>query len=94
MTQPETPTIRFAAPLYPQGRMCLLCGSVTVGAVFPPVGTPPNKWAWRVWVTADGFARDGSAKSEQAAKTAAMAAFSDFLTAAGLASQATAQETP
>lgn len=61
------PTIRFAAPVYPQGRMCLLCGSATVGAVFPPVGTPPNKWAWRVWVTANGFARDGSAKSEQAA---------------------------
>ena len=35
-------TLRFAAPIYPGGRMCLLCGSVTVGAVFPPNGTPPG----------------------------------------------------
>lgn len=79
-----TPNIRFAAALYPGGRMCLLCGSVTVGAVFPPVGNPPNKWSWRVWVTANGHAQDGSAKSELAAKNAALSAFRDFTYATGL----------
>jgi len=77
-------TLRFAAPIYPGGRMCLLCGSVTVGAVFPPNGTPPGDWAWRVWVTATGQTLDGKARSEDAAKRAAMAAFQKFLFAADL----------
>lgn len=77
-------TLRFAAPLYPNGRHCLLCGTVTVGAVFPPCGDPPNKWVWRVWVTATGHTADGQAKSEESAKAAARTEFRKFLEAAGL----------
>jgi hypothetical protein len=79
-------TIRFAAPVYPGGRMCLLSGSATVGAVFPPAGTPHDRlpWVWRVWVTPDTSAREGRAKTEQAAKNAALAAYRDFIRAAGL----------
>ena len=79
-------TLRFAAPLYPGGRMCLICGSATVGAVFPPAGEAQHRhpWVWRVWVTSDLKTREGRAKSEYAAKNAAMAAFKDFLRMAGL----------
>lgn len=76
--------VRFAAPTYSGGRHCLLCGSVTVGAVFPPVGHPPNKWAWRVWVTASGQAEHGHSKSEALAKANAKAAFREFLKVARL----------
>jgi hypothetical protein len=64
--------------------MLLRCGTVDVGAVFPPVGDPPGQWAWRLWVTRDTFARDGQARTEQAAKNACLAGFRGFLTAAGL----------
>lgn len=76
--------LRFIPSAYPGGRMVLRCGAVDVGAVFPPCGDPPNAWAWRVWITRDTFARDGRAKSEPAAKAAALAVFREFLTAAGL----------
>lgn len=39
-------TLRFAAPIYPAGRHCLLCGSATVGAVFPPVGEGQHRHPW------------------------------------------------
>lgn len=84
MAETTTTTIRFAAPIYPGGRHCLLCGTVTVGAVFPPAGNPPNKWAWRVWVNGNGSASVGHAKDEAKAKVGAMSAFNDFLAAADL----------
>lgn len=77
-------TARFAASIYPGGRMCLLAGNVTVGAVFPPAHSKDAPWSWRVWITADGHARDGQAKSETAAKNAALAVWRDFTRAAGL----------
>ena len=76
-------TARFAAPLYPGGRMCLLSGSVTVGAVFPPAQAG-GLWRWVVWVTPVAFAGNGEARTEQAAKNAALAHWRDFLAAAGL----------
>lgn len=79
-----TPTIRFAAPVYPGGRHLLICGAVAVGAVFPTVGNPPNKWAWGVWVNGRTVSDNGLAKDEARAKAAAMSAFNDFLAAAGL----------
>ena len=79
----DAPTLRFAAPVYPGGRHCLLCGSATVGAIFPPVGLG-GEWVWRVWVTADRTTRDGRTKSEATAKAKCRAAFKDFLATAQL----------
>lgn len=76
-------TVRFAAPLYPGGRHCLLCGTMTVGAAFPPV-TIGEKWGWRLWACGEQAATEGRAKSEQAAKNALLARFRDFLRAAEL----------
>ena len=78
------PGLRFIPSAYPGGRILLRCGGVDVGAVFPPAGDPPNDWPWWVWVTRDGFAHDGRAKSELAAKNEVLAVFREFLTAAGL----------
>lgn len=80
--------IRFAAPIYPGGRHCLMCGKITVGAVFPPVGHPPNRWTWRLWIGGSGgMSRplDGYARDEACAKIAALKAFGDFLKEAQLA---------
>lgn len=76
--------VRFAAPLYPGGRHCLLCGTVTVGAVFPPL-VAGDKWVWRQWVSGEATPPSGWAKSEQAAKNALLARWRDFLRAAELA---------
>lgn len=76
-------TLRFAAPVYPGGRHCLLCGKVTVGAVFPPT-RPGHAWHWRLWLNGKTCATTGNAKSEQAAKNATLAACRDFLREAGL----------
>lgn len=75
-------TIRFAAPIYPGGRMRLLCGTVTMGAVFPPAGT--GKWAWRLFDFGAHPTRTGTAKTEAAAKDALLAALADALAEAGL----------
>lgn len=76
-------TARFAAPLYPGGRMLLVSGSVTVGAVYPP---PPagGLWRWVVWAPPAEFADRGAASSETAAKHAVLARWRDFLAAAQL----------
>lgn len=74
-------TIRFAAPVYPGGRMYLLSGTVTVGAVFPPAGS--GSWSWRIFVSNRALP-EGYAKSELAAKNALRAAWLDFVHAAGL----------
>lgn len=80
------PTIRFAAPVYPNGRHCLLCGSVTVGAVFPPMGNNPGKapWVWRLFSFGANPAREGRAKDETTAKGHLVAAFTLTLFEAGL----------
>lgn len=77
--------IRFQQPEYPGGRHVLMCGNVAVGAVFPPVGSPPNQWRWRVWTADTVHAPNGRAKSELAAKNAALSAFEAFLRNAQLA---------
>lgn len=76
-------TIRFAAPIFPGGRHCLLCGSVTVGAVFPPVGAD-TKWRWRLFPFGANHAREGREKSEAMARAQVRAAFKATLQDAGL----------
>lgn len=82
---PDTnhPVLRFAAQIYPGGRHCLLCGAITVGAVFPPAVTGDN-WTWRQWINAGPSTPEGRARTEQAAKAALLARFRDFLREAGL----------
>lgn len=75
--------LRFAAPVYPGGRHCLLCGSVTVGAVFPPVGAD-TRWRWRLFGFGANPAREGRAKSEALAKAELQTAFKGTLTDANL----------
>ncbi|WP_347311404.1 hypothetical protein [Defluviimonas sp. SAOS-178_SWC] len=76
-------TLRFAPPAYPGGRHCLLCGTVIVGAAFPPA-VKGDDWVWRLWISGETSAPNGRAKSEQAAKNALIARFRDFLRAAKL----------
>jgi hypothetical protein len=76
--------LRFIPPAYPGGRILLRCGGVDVGAVFQSWAVPSNGCHWRVWFTPDAGARNGWAKSELAAKNAALAVFREFLAAAGL----------
>jgi hypothetical protein len=82
MTSPRN-NIYFATPLYPQGRHCLLCGRVTVGAAFPPA-VKGDDWVWRMWVHGEISAPEGRAKSEHAAKNALLGRFRDFLRVAEL----------
>lgn len=79
-------TVRFAAPLYPGGRHCLLCGTVTVGVAVPPAEAD-GKWLWRSIVADESVPPGGwtVARSEAAAKNALLARFRDFLRAAELA---------
>lgn len=77
------PILRFAAPLYPGGRHCLMCGSVTMGAVFPPAGSDP-RWRWRLLGFGANPSRDGAAKDEPTAKGHLMAALSLTLAEARL----------
>ena len=74
--------VRFAAPVYPGGRHCLLCGSITVGAVFPPAGA--GRWRWSLFGFGANPARAGGAKDEATAKGHLMAAFALTLVEAGL----------
>ncbi len=83
MTDTNHPVLRFAAPVYPGGRHCLLCGTITIGAVFPPAVTG-GYWTWRQWVNAGLATPEGRARSEQAAKAAMLARFREFLREAGL----------
>ena len=78
--------IRFAAPVHPGGRHCLLCGSVTMGAVFPPAGNDPgsNPWVWRLFGFGANPAREGRAKTAETAKGHLLAALALTLAEAGL----------
>ena len=78
-----TATIRFAAPIYPGGRHCLLSGSVTMGAIFPPPRTG-EKWRWRLFAFGANHAREGEAKDESTAKRHLTAALALTLAEAGL----------
>ena len=78
-----TQTIRFAAPIYPAGRHCLLCGNVTMGAAFPP-GDSRSLWVWRLFSFGARQPRIGASKTEAAAKDALLAALADTLAEAGL----------
>lgn len=80
--------IRFAPPAYPGGRHCLMCGKITVGAVFPPA-VKGDHWVWRVWINGPTGTLDGRAKDETRAKHAALQAFTDFLKEAQLAPELT-----
>jgi hypothetical protein len=63
-------TARFIPADYPGGRILLRSGAVDVGAVFPPSGKGQhrNPWVWRFWGWPGTTTRDGSAKTELAAK--------------------------
>lgn len=76
-------TIRFAAPLTEGGRHCLLCGSITMGAVFPPGSG--GKWVWRLFSFGANQPCEGLAKDEQTAKGRLLAALALTLAKAGLA---------
>ncbi|MDN5786519.1 hypothetical protein [Pseudorhodobacter sp.] len=82
-------TLRFAAPIYPGGRHCLLCGAMTAGAVFPPLEDPRSAkknsdWVWRLFPFGANPAREGRAKDEATAKGHLTAAFAITLAEAGL----------
>jgi hypothetical protein len=79
--------IRFAAPVYLGGRICLLSGSVTMGAVFPPVGSNPgrNPWEWMLFQFGANPVRKGHAPDEATAKGHLLSALALTLAEAGLA---------
>lgn len=79
--------VRFTAPLHEGGRHCLLCGSITMGAVFPPGGG--GKWVWRLFSFGANQPREGLAKDEQTANGRLLAALVLTLAKAGLAPIAT-----
>jgi len=94
MTDIHALRIRFEPSGHSGGRETLLCGTVAVGAVFPPTPPPttrrtakpqaPGRCRWRVWVTANGIPREGSARCLAAAREAALEQFRAFLDAARL----------
>lgn len=78
--------LTFAPPAYQGGRMILMLGQHQIGAVFPPCTIDPperNPWAWRFWLTTT--AKEGRAKTEQAAKNALLAKAREWLQQAGVA---------
>lgn len=76
-------TIRFAAPVYPAGRHCLLCGTVTMGAVFPPHDAK-DKWRWSLFPLGAIPSHTGTAKDEAKAKDALLDVLANRLAEAGL----------
>jgi hypothetical protein len=79
--------LTFAPPAYPGGRILLMLGKHQAGAVFPPVGDPPDRlpWVWRLWLGSMGTAApEGRAKSELAAKNALLARAEQWLRDAGV----------
>jgi hypothetical protein len=83
---PDTPIIHFSTANYPGGRICLMVGEVTFGAIFPPIAGD-GKWVWRLWINGEIHAEEGRAKSELAAKNAIMAKLQDFLRRARLVAE-------
>lgn len=90
MTSDHHFTIRFAAPMSPEGRHSLLCGSATMGAVYPPAGTEcgETEWVWQLFDFGENPRRLGRAKDEATAKGHLVASLALTLVDAGLAPQA------
>lgn len=82
-------TLTWLPPAYNGDRHVAKSGYVTVGAVFPPIGSQ-KKWRWRIWIGDMTHAADGSDKTEALAKFAVATRFQQFLDLAGL--QALEQE--
>lgn len=80
-------TLTFT-PTYPGGRILLNMGQHQVGAVFPPPNVttlPRPDWSWTFWLTTNTtLAKEGRAKSEQAAKNALLDVARDWLIKAGV----------
>jgi len=64
-------------------RSLAMCGHVAVGAVFHP-GPRGRYWRWRVWCTHKFNPVEGTARSEDAARTEVTERFMRFLELAGL----------
>jgi hypothetical protein len=84
---PEAPAsgggpIYWRKPAYEGDRHLAMCGSVTVGAVFPPIGK--KHWRWRVWFGATVHPWEGKAKTEEQARAEVVVHFQRFLEQAGL----------
>lgn len=75
--------IGWRAPSYAGDRRVAMCGTVEVGAIFPPLGSE-KKWRWRLWGGAGSFAKEGTAPTELGAKVALDNAWAGFLNRAGL----------
>lgn len=76
-------TLRFGGPDPYRRGFSLFCGNVAVGFVFEPRRTSAP-WEWTMWVSDSQNTMAGNADSKDAAKAACMAAFREFLDAAGL----------
>ncbi len=74
--------IRFLPPSWPGDRRLAMCGSVEVGAVFPPCGAM-TKWRWTLWI-AEAAGTCHRARSEAEAKAALQAAWAQWMAKAGL----------
>ena len=72
------------ASTYPGGRILLMLGQHQAGAVFPPCPTEGGKWLWRWWLGGLTETKEGSAKSELAAKNAILAVAMDWSRKAGV----------
>lgn len=72
----------WRAPSYPSDRHLALCGEISVGAVFPPIGG--KYWRWRCWIGETIHAAEGSEKTEELAKIAVAMRFARFLDRSGL----------
>lgn len=82
-----TQLLHFAPQTYPGERILLMLGKHQSGAVFPPVGNPPDRlpWVWRFWLGSSGTAcPEGRTKSELAAKNALLAKAEEWLRDAGV----------
>lgn len=74
--------LNWQPPGYEGDRRLAMCGEISVGAVFPPLGG--KYWRWRVWIGDTIHAADGSEKSEELAKAAVAVRFARFLEMSGL----------
>ncbi|WP_411033827.1 hypothetical protein [Shinella sp. BYT-45] len=64
-------------------RLVYVCGTVSVGAVFPPA-CPGGKWRWRMLVDGRLSPEEGKAKTQDEARQAVEKRFAAFLDRAAL----------
>ncbi|HEY8948464.1 MAG TPA: hypothetical protein VIM56_06240 [Rhizomicrobium sp.] len=74
--------LKWASPKYTGDRHLAMCGEISVGAVFPPIGG--KYWRWRCWIGETTYPAEGSEKNEILAKGAVELRFARFLDLAGL----------